>query len=181
MSFLYLSPMVCSFCKCVSFTPRLCIGFIVWLLLIVPVAPSRIIHEGRTIGPLLIYKKATKRQRGGQSPTEMAVGSVEKDVWDKRHHAFMVCPAQGGFDEFNWIINPYSSICFARQCGCTILWLNSTATQWRRSYMLTYSWAHDQMVAGQPILFLPRRVWHNRIFSNRSCNTVNPLISAVLW
>ena len=31
------------------------------------------------------------RQRGGQSPSEMAVGSVEKDVGSQTHHAFMVC------------------------------------------------------------------------------------------
>jgi hypothetical protein len=33
----------------------------------------------------------TTRQRGGQSPSEMAVGSVEKDVGSQTHHAFMVC------------------------------------------------------------------------------------------
>ena len=32
-----------------------------------------------------------QRQRDGQSPTEMAAGSVEKDVGGQRHHAFMVC------------------------------------------------------------------------------------------
>jgi hypothetical protein len=33
----------------------------------------------------------TTRQRDGQSPSEMDVGSVEKDVGSQRHHAFMVC------------------------------------------------------------------------------------------
>ena len=33
----------------------------------------------------------TTRQRDGQSPLEMAVGSAEKDVGSQRHHAFMVC------------------------------------------------------------------------------------------
>ena len=33
----------------------------------------------------------TTRQRDGQSPSEMAVGSVEKDVGGQRHHVFMVC------------------------------------------------------------------------------------------
>ena len=33
----------------------------------------------------------TIRQRDGQSPSEMDVGSVEKDVGSQRHHAFMVC------------------------------------------------------------------------------------------
>ena len=36
----------------------------------------------------------TTRQRNGLSPSEMAVGSVEKDVGGKRHHAFMVCRAR---------------------------------------------------------------------------------------
>ena len=40
--------------------------------------------------------------------------------------------------------NPYSSIGFTRQCGCTILWLNPTATQRKRSSMLTRSWVHDR-------------------------------------
>ena len=33
----------------------------------------------------------TTRQTDGQSPSEMAVGSVKKDVGSQRHHAFMVC------------------------------------------------------------------------------------------
>jgi hypothetical protein len=36
----------------------------------------------------------TTRQRDGQSPSEMAVGSVEKDVGSQRHNAFMVCHAR---------------------------------------------------------------------------------------
>ena len=36
----------------------------------------------------------TTRQRDGQSPSEMAVGSVKKDVGSQRHHAFMVCYAR---------------------------------------------------------------------------------------
>jgi hypothetical protein len=36
----------------------------------------------------------TTRQRNGLSPSEMAVGSVEKDVGGQRHHAFMVCRAR---------------------------------------------------------------------------------------
>jgi len=36
----------------------------------------------------------TTRQRDGQSPSEMAVGSVEKDVESQRHHTFMVCYAR---------------------------------------------------------------------------------------
>jgi len=39
----------------------------------------------------------TTRQRDGQSSTEMAVGSVEKDVGGQRHHAFMVCHARVWF------------------------------------------------------------------------------------
>ena len=55
------------------------------------------------------------------------------------------------------------------------------ATQWKKSYMLAYSWVHGPMIAGQPIIFLPWMVWHNCISSNRrSCKTVNPLISAIL-
>ena len=76
--------------------------------------------------------------------------------------------------------NPYSSIGFARQCGCTNLWLNLTATQWKRSWLLTCSWVHGPMIAGQPVFFLPWMVWHNRISSNRSCKIVSPLISAIL-
>ena len=33
-------------------------------------------------------------QKDGQSPAEMAVGSVKKDVGSQRHHAFMVCHAR---------------------------------------------------------------------------------------
>jgi hypothetical protein len=33
-------------------------------------------------------------QKDGQSPAEMAVGSVKKDVGGQRHHAFMVCHAR---------------------------------------------------------------------------------------
>jgi len=36
----------------------------------------------------------TTRHRDGQSPPEMAVGSVKKDVGSQRHHAFMVCHAR---------------------------------------------------------------------------------------
>jgi hypothetical protein len=36
----------------------------------------------------------TTRQRDGQSPSEMAVGSVEKDIGGQIHHAFMVCHAR---------------------------------------------------------------------------------------
>ena len=36
----------------------------------------------------------TTRQSDGQSPSEMAVGSVEKDIGGQRHHARMVCHAQ---------------------------------------------------------------------------------------
>jgi len=35
-----------------------------------------------------------RRQNDGQSPTEMAVGIVEKDVGGQNHHAFMVCHAR---------------------------------------------------------------------------------------
>ena len=76
--------------------------------------------------------------------------------------------------------NSYSSIGFARQCSCTILWLNPTATQWKRSYMLTCIWVHDPMIAGQPVFILPWMVWHNRISSNLGCRIVSLLISAVL-
>ena len=34
------------------------------------------------------------RQRDGQFPSKMAVGSVEKDVRSQRHRAFMVCHAR---------------------------------------------------------------------------------------
>ena len=34
------------------------------------------------------------RQRDGQSPSEMAVDSVEKDIGGQIHHAFMVCHAR---------------------------------------------------------------------------------------
>ena len=96
----------------------------------------------------------TTRQRDGQSPSE--IGSAEKDIGGQRHHAFMVCHASCGSSG----LEPYSSIGSARQCGCTILWLNPTATQWIRSYMLTCSWVHDPMIAGQPIFFLPWMVGH---------------------
>ena len=62
------------------------------------------------------------------------------------------------------------------------LWLNPTATQWKRSYMLTCSQLSTRSddCVGQPIFFLPWMVWHNRISPNRGCKTLNPLISAVL-
>ena len=56
----------------------------------------------------------TTRQRGGQSPSVIAAGIVEKDVGSQRHHAFMVCHM------YVWIGKPYSSIDFTRQCGCTV-------------------------------------------------------------
>jgi hypothetical protein len=71
--------------------------------------------------------------------------------------------------------NPYSSIGFARQCGCTILWLSSQIQQlhnekyltcssdisfWHacvcvRHFILTCIWVHNPMIAGQPIFFQP--------------------------
>ena len=42
----------------------------------------------------LSHSLLTTRQRDGQSPSEMTVGSVEKDVGSQRHHAFMVCHAR---------------------------------------------------------------------------------------
>jgi len=42
--------------------------------------------------------------------------------------------------------NPYSSISFALQCGCTIVWPDQNATQWKISYILTCSWAHDLII-----------------------------------
>jgi hypothetical protein len=40
------------------------------------------------------HSSLTTRQRDGQSPSEMVVGSVEKDVGSQGHHAFMVCHAR---------------------------------------------------------------------------------------
>jgi hypothetical protein len=37
------------------------------------------------------YLQPQGKERDGQSPSEMAVGSVEKDVGGQRHHVFMVC------------------------------------------------------------------------------------------
>jgi len=74
----------------------------------------------------------------------MALGSVEKDVGSQSLHAVSCASV-------DW--NSYSSIGFARQCGYTLLWLNPTATQWKRFNMLTYSWVHDPKIAGQPYSF----------------------------
>jgi len=76
--------------------------------------------------------------------------------------------------------NPYGSIGFTRQCGCTILRLNPTATQLKRSYMLTCSWVHIPIIAGQPIILSAMVGLTQLSSSNRGCKTVNPLISAVL-
>ena len=62
--------------------------------------------------------------RDGQSPSEMAVGSVEKDVGSQRHHASMVYHARV------WIGTlTIQLVSRGRQCGCTIFWLNPTASQ----------------------------------------------------
>ena len=37
------------------------------------------------------YLQPQGKERDGQSPSEMAVGSVEKDVGGQRHHAYVVC------------------------------------------------------------------------------------------
>ena len=83
-------------------------------------------------------------------------------------------------ESVDWNNNPYSSIGITQQCGCTFFWLNPAPTQWKRYYMLTCSWVHDPMIAGQHIFFLPWMVWYDRTSSNKSCKTVNPLILAVL-
>ena len=46
----------------------------------------------------------TTRQRDGQSPSKMAVCSVEKNVGGQRHHASMVCHGERGLEslQFNW-------------------------------------------------------------------------------
>jgi hypothetical protein len=103
--------------------------------------------------------------------------------------AFSLTPSVGA--SLSWMISCYLFVrdlfhvphgrfpfCLARWPGCTTLWL--PATQWKRSYIRTCSWAHDLMVAGQPLFFLPWMVWHNRISSNLGCRIVSLLISAVL-
>jgi len=49
--------------------------------------------------------------------------------------------------------------------------------------MLKCSWVHNSMIAGQPMFLsamdglMPWMDWYNRMYSNRSCKTVNPRIS----
>jgi len=109
-------------------------------------------------GPLSTYNKAKK----WTVPIRNGCWQCWKGCWGSE------TPRLHGVscESVDW--NPYSSIGFARQCSCTTLWLNPTATQWKRSYMLTCSWVHDPVIAGHPIFFLPRMVWHNCIFSNKS-------------
>jgi len=70
-------------------------------------------------GPLL----TTTRQRDGQSPTETAVGSVEKDVGVQRHHAFMVCHARV------WIGTPTVQLASRGDAAVQFFLLISKATQ----------------------------------------------------
>ena len=78
----------------------------------------------------------------------------------------------------NW--NPYSSIGFVRQCSCAILWPNLTATQRKRSYMLTYSWAHGIMIAGQPIISFCHGWSDTIIYLQTEATEWWALISAIL-
>jgi hypothetical protein len=81
-------------------------------------------------------------QRDGQRPAERAVGSVERMLgvrdttpsWCVMHECASV----------SW--NPNISGNFALQCGCTIVWPDQNATQWKISYILTCSWAHDLII-----------------------------------
>ena len=115
------------------------------------------------------------RQRDGQSLTEKAVGSVERDVGGHRHHAFMVCHAS--CVSVDW--NPYSSIGFARQCGCsTIPWLNWISSYPMKKvlhadmqlYMIQWLLAHAPMIAGP---------WSNDCWSNGCWPMVSPYLSAI--
>jgi hypothetical protein len=69
------------------------------------------------------YSLLTTRQRGGRSPSEMAVGSVEKDVGGQRHHTFMVCHAKV------WIGTPIVQLVSRGNAAVQFFDLNSTATQ----------------------------------------------------
>jgi len=110
----------------------------------------------------------TTRQRDGQSPSlQKWLLAVLKRMLGVRDTTPSWCVMR------ECGLEPLQLIVFARQCGCTIIWLNLTATQWNRSYMLTSNWVHGLMIAGQPIFFLPWMVWPNRISSNRSCKTVS--------
>jgi hypothetical protein len=109
--------------------------------------------------PLLTYNKAKR----WTVPFRNDCWQCWKGCWKSKTPRLHGVSCESSVD---W--NPYSSIGFARQCGCTNLWLNPTATQWKRSRMLTCSLAHGPMIAGQPILILPWMVWHNRIPSNKA-------------
>jgi hypothetical protein len=66
-------------------------------------------------------------KKDGQSPSEMAVGSVEKDIYlGSETPCLHGC--HGGHARV-WIETPTVQLNIARQCGCTILWLTPTATQ----------------------------------------------------
>ena len=90
------------------------------------------------------------RQRDGQFPSKMAVGSVEKDVRSQRHRAFMVCHARLEPLQFNWFR--------------AAMRLYNSLTQ-SNSYYTMKEVLHADMqlstgpkIAGQPIFFLPWRI-----------------------
>jgi len=114
-------------------------------------------------GPLLIYNKAKR----WTVPFRNGCWQCWKGCWESE------TPRLHGVscESVDW--NPYSSIGFAWQCGCTILWLNPTATQWKRSYMLACSWVHNLMIANQPIFFLPWMVWQNRKQKLQNCEPID--------
>jgi len=94
-------------------------------------------------GPLLTYK--AKRWT---VPLKFSCWQCWKGYWGSK------TPRLYGVscESVDW--NPYSSIGFTRQCSCTILYLNPTATQWWiRSYMLTCSWVQDPLMPVSPYSF----------------------------
>ena len=105
------------------------------------------------------YSLLTTRQRNGQSPSRDTTPS-----W---------CVMR------EW--NPHSSIGFVQQCGCTVLLTKSNSyTKMKKvlhADMQLSTRSNDRWSAR---ILSARMVWHNCISSNRSCNTVRPLISAVL-
>jgi len=117
------------------------------------------------------------RQRDGQSPSEMAVGSVEKDVGSQRHHAFMVCHARV------WIGT--STVQLVSRGNAAVLQFFDKSNSYTMEKVLhadmQLSTRSTDCWSAHPYSFCHGFFWHNRISSNRSCNTVNPLISAVLW
>jgi hypothetical protein len=89
----------------------------------------------------------TTRQRDGQSPSKMAVCSVEKNVGGQRHHASMVCHLRV------WIRIPTFQLVLR---GNAAVQFFDQIKQLYNEKGLTW--------------------WHNHISLNRSCRTVNSLV-----